>query len=69
MIVRRKSPMSGKENEMDLPITQEQLDDWTSRRKLIQEAMPHLSADQREFLLTGIMPAEWDELFGGENDA
>jgi hypothetical protein len=26
--------------------------------------MPHLTADQREFLMTGITPAEWQAAFG-----
>lgn len=29
----------------------------------IQDAMPEISADDREFLLTGISPAGWDKLF------
>ena len=29
---------------------------------LIQDAMPHLDPDQREFLMTGITPAEWDSV-------
>ena len=33
---------------------------------LIQEAFPFLNADQREFLLTGLTPEQWDELFGDE---
>lgn len=30
---------------------------------LIQNALPMLSADRREFLMTGIMPDAWDALF------
>ena len=30
--------------------------------ELIQNAMPNLSADEREFLMTGITPEEWAEL-------
>lgn len=30
---------------------------------LIQDAMPELNADQREFFLTGICPPCWDILF------
>lgn len=58
MIVRRKSPFSGKVNEMDLPITWEQVQKWENG-ELIQNAFPNLSADEREFLLTGITPDEW----------
>jgi hypothetical protein len=46
-----------------MPITQDQLDAW-AEGELIQEAMPHLTADQREFILTGITPSEWNAAFG-----
>ena len=36
--------------------------------KLIQEAMPQLSKDEREILMTGYTPAEWDGLFKGDDD-
>ena len=36
--------------------------DW-KEGKLIQEAMPQLSKDEREILMTGYTPAEWDGLF------
>jgi hypothetical protein len=49
-------------NEWDIPVTQEQLDAW-ARGMLIQQAMPDLTPDQREFIMTGITPAEWDETF------
>jgi len=34
--------------------------------KLIQEALPYLSADQRELLITGTHPECWDMMFGEE---
>lgn len=39
--------------------------DWKSG-KLIQDAMPDLSDDQREFLITNTTPEEWNEMWGGE---
>jgi hypothetical protein len=48
---------------LDLDVTQEQLDDWKSGT-LIQNAMPQLSPDEREFLMTGVTKEEWDETFG-----
>ena len=30
---------------------------------LIQDVMPHLKPEEREFLMTGITPAEWDAMF------
>ena len=31
---------------------------------LVQDAFPFLSGDEREFLLTGMTPDEWDDLMG-----
>ena len=36
------------------------------RGKHIQVAMPSLSAEDREFLLSGISPEGWDQYFGKE---
>lgn len=33
-------------------------------RILIQDALPELNPDQREFLISGTTPEEWEELFG-----
>jgi len=32
----------------------------------VQDAFPMLSPEQREFLMTGMTPEEWDDLFGEE---
>ena len=69
MIVERQSIVSGKTYQMELDITQEQLNDFTNGRTgLIQEAFPHLSIDEREFIISGIHPIEWKELFGELED-
>ena len=65
MLIERCSPFSGKTVKREIAVTQQQLDDWRSGT-LIQHAMPHLSADDREFILTGITPEEWDEMFTDE---
>ena len=54
--------MSGIEHEMEIDITEQQLQKWRDGM-LIQHAMPTLTADEREFLMTGIIPEEWDSLF------
>ena len=69
MIIERQSIISGKTYQMELDITQEQLNDFTNGRTgLIQEAFPHLSVDEREFIISGIHPIEWKELFGELED-
>lgn len=62
MRIKRKSPFSGKVHEMDLPVTEDELAHWASGA-LAQNVWPHLSPDQREFIMTGITPEEWDETF------
>ena len=44
--------MTGNTHEMDLDITEDQLNDW-NQGQLIQDVMPELSPDAREFLMTG----------------
>jgi hypothetical protein len=62
MQITRTSRLTGKTSVMDLNITQAQLDAWVDG-ELVQNAMPQLSAEEREFLMTGITPAEWDSVF------
>ena len=65
MLITRKSLISGNINTMSLPITEEQYTAW-EQGTLVQVAMPHLSPDEREFVMTGITPTEWAETFGEE---
>jgi hypothetical protein len=67
MQIMMRSMVSGKHNTRDIPITQAQLDAWQQPGVLIQDALPHLSLDDREFLMTGITPEEWDEHFSEED--
>ena len=62
MKVIRTSPFSGNTNVMEIDVTQEQLSSWENGT-LIQNAMPHLTPDEREFIKTGITPEEWDSAF------
>lgn len=39
-----------------------------SQGSLIQNALPSLTPEQREFLLSGLTPAEWDDLFAETGD-
>ncbi len=61
----RTDPFTNRSNARELDITQEQLDEYNSPgSRQIQHIMPDLTADEREFLMTGIMPSSWDQLFG-----
>lgn len=63
MIVTRKSMLSGIERSIDLPITEEQVRRWNAREGYIQEIFSNLSADECEFIMTGISAEEWDDTF------
>ena len=60
------SPISGNINTMELPIRQGQIEYWQFSGELVQNVFPHLNADEREFLMTGITPEEWSTAFGKE---
>ena len=65
MLITRQSLISGNTNTMSLPVTEEQYNAW-EQGTLVQDAMPHLSPDEREFIMTGITPEEWADNFGDE---
>jgi len=64
--VTMKSLFSGKINTRELPITMEQVEAWQNG-VLIQNAFPHLNADDREFMQTGAVGSEWDDNLGSED--
>lgn len=49
-------------------VTEKAWDEWKAKKKPVQEVFPELDADAREFLLTGMTPDEWYELFGLGSD-
>ena len=57
--------MTGRTITMELPITQDQIDRW-QRGEMIQDVMPHLTPEQREFMISGVTPADWGQLFPAE---
>jgi len=67
MLITKKCLFNGVESTEDLPITQEQLDRW-QKGEMVQNVFPHLNADQREFLMTGIPIGSWSELVGPEDE-
>jgi len=61
MKIEVKHLFTNKMVSRDIDVTEEQLDRWDAGEP-IQNVMPHLSADDREFLMTGISSVEWDEM-------
>jgi len=62
MKITKTSILSNKTNTLDIQVSQDQITSWQNG-ELIQNAMPGLSADDREFLMTGITPDEWENNF------
>jgi len=60
MLIVRKSIVSGKIREMDLPVTEQQMEEWRLGA-YAQKAFPHLTPAQREFIMTGIVDEEWPD--------
>ena len=63
MQITKISGITGRTHTREIAVTQEQIDAWIGG-ELIQKAMPNVSAEDREFLMTGITPEEWNEIFG-----
>jgi len=61
-LVVKYNPFFGA-SSMELDVTAEQLRAW-SEGGYVQEVFPHLTDGEREFLVSGITPAQWEELFG-----
>lgn len=61
MLISNTSILTGVTRTVDLPVTKAELERW-SNGELIQYVFPHLSDDDREFLMTGITPEEWDSI-------
>jgi len=71
VIITRKSPLTGKVASMDLPVTQEQLDELAkpgTQRRLLPAIFPDQSNAEREFIKTGYTQEEWDRMFPPEED-
>lgn len=63
-----KSFFTQRNHTRTLNMTKAQFELWQSG-EYIQRALPHLSADEREFLMTGATPDEWDVEFHAEDEA
>jgi hypothetical protein len=65
MLITKTSILSGKTRTKEINVNQSQIDKWIAGM-LIQDAMPNVSVDEREFIMTGSTPEEWDLYFNEE---
>jgi hypothetical protein len=63
----RTSPLSGITRTMDLNVTEEQMALFRSGQIPIQDCFPLLSADEREFIKSGITAEEWEQFVPDED--
>jgi hypothetical protein len=66
MLIKRKSELSGLERTKDIPIDPENYIEWQRGYASIDEAMPYLTSEDREFILSGMTPTEWKAAFSKE---
>ena len=67
MKVTRVSPLTKKENTMYLDITPDQIVEY-NQGAMVQDAFPNLNPDEREFIMTGFTPEDWEQMFGLEDE-
>jgi len=65
MLITRKSPFSGRFNDMEIDVSIDEIRAWEDG-ELPQNAMPRLTSDECDFITTGITPEEWRDVFGDE---
>ena len=68
MQITRTSMITGVTRTQDIPVTFEQLYQWEVIGRNIQDVMPELTDDQREFIMTGITSDEWDTYMTTQED-
>tara|TARA_R100000664_G_scaffold27698_1_gene38580 strand:+ start:2139 stop:2354 length:216 start_codon:yes stop_codon:yes gene_type:complete len=61
--IEKTSPLTGKVNTMEIKMNPNDYVRWQKRETNIQDALPYLSVDEREFLMSGISPEDWNELY------
>ena len=67
MNITKISSLTGIEHTLNINITQDELlrvENRYNSKELIQNIVPNLTMDEREFLMTGITNEEWIRVFG-----
>ena len=67
MNITKISSLTGIEHTLNINITQDELlrvENRYNSKELIQNIVPNISMEEREFLMTGITNEEWIRVFG-----
>lgn len=68
MKITRTSLISGCTNTREIAVSQAELDAWIRGEGTLIKCAPSLTPDEREFIISGITPEEWDAAFPEEAD-
>lgn len=63
MHITRESAITGIKHTRSIPANPDDMLAWKAGLGSIEDLMPYLNDVDREFLLSGITPEEWDEAF------
>jgi hypothetical protein len=63
MKIVRRSVISGVIHTRDIPVNPDDYISWELGVGSIQDLIPYLSDNDREFILSGITSDEWDSVF------
>lgn len=66
MYIKRKSVITGIERTRSIPVNPDDYVAWQAGVGNIQDMMPYLTDEDREFILSGITADEWESAFGEE---
>ena len=69
MNITRTSVLTGKVRTRNIPVVKEDLALYETGSISIQEAMPYLNPQDREFIMVGITNNEWRNAFSAELQA
>ena len=62
---QKKCSVTGKQYRVSVSIVE--FENW-QRGDLIQSVWPDMEADDREFLISGFTPEEWEQLIGSDDE-
>jgi hypothetical protein len=55
--------LTGVERTLEIDCTADEMDVYLTGRYLVQDCFKYLSAEDREFIMTGTTPEEWSDAF------
>lgn len=67
MEITKINLVTGRSTTREIDVTRQQLTDWMDG-SLIQNVMPHVSNEDREFIMTGTTPKDWELMFPDEEE-